>query len=44
MLWTRELGTRKLLLGLAAIAAVWYGVSQAYDHSLLQTRWNRPCA
>jgi hypothetical protein len=40
MLWTRELGTRKLLFGLAVFAAVWYGVSQAYDHSLLQTRWN----
>ena len=39
MLYTRELGTRKLLLALAVIAGVWYGASQAYDRSLLQTRW-----
>ncbi len=40
MFYTRELGTRKLLLSLAVIAGVWYGASQAYDHALLQTRWN----
>ena len=39
MWWTRELGTRKLLLGLAVLAAAWYGATQSYDHMLLQKHW-----
>jgi len=39
MLWTRELGTRKLLGGLGIIAVLWFGFLQVHDSMLLKTQW-----
>ena len=40
MQWTRERGTRRLLLGLALATAAWFVATQAQDRMLLQKHWN----
>ena len=39
MFWTRELGTRKLLIGFVLLIAVWFAYGKVKDHFLLQTVW-----
>jgi hypothetical protein len=39
MRWTRELGTRKLLTLLIALAVIWFVVGKVQDHFLLAQRW-----
>ncbi len=37
--WTRELGTRRLVIGFVAVLAVWAIGSKIWDHYLLQKQW-----
>jgi hypothetical protein len=39
MAWTRELGTRKLILGFVAVLTVFFIVGKVQDHFLLQHPW-----
>jgi hypothetical protein len=39
MLWTREQGTRKLLLVLAIVCVIWFGASKILDQVLLSKHW-----
>ncbi len=39
MAWTREGGTRKIVLGFLGLMLLWYGYDKVQDHFLLQKSW-----
>src|ERR1043166_8669067 len=39
MAWTRERGTRSLILGFVLILVLWFGIGKIWDHFLLAKTW-----
>lgn len=39
MAWTREAGTRRIILGFVIVLVVWFGANRVRDNMLLRTVW-----